>query len=49
MMKFNSRGEYEGGNFTALVMRNANTERIDEFVSEVERKDKQKLGSNLKV
>jgi hypothetical protein len=30
-------------------MRNANTERIDEFVSEVERKDKQKLSSNLKV
>lgn len=25
MMKFNSRGEYEGGNFTALVMRNVDT------------------------
>lgn len=34
-MKYNSRGEYEGGNFNALIMRNADESKIDEFVHEV--------------
>jgi hypothetical protein len=33
MMKYNSRGEYEGGNFNALVMRNADETKLDEFVN----------------
>jgi|694.fasta_scaffold82083_1 hypothetical protein len=32
-MKYNSRGEYEGGNFNALVMRNADSSQINQFVS----------------
>lgn len=41
-MKYNSRGEYEGGNFNALVMQNADSSQIDQFVSEIEEKDKLK-------
>ena len=45
-MKYNSRGQYQGGNFNALVMRNADETKLDEFVNEIERKDKEKNISN---
>lgn len=42
-MKFNSRGEYEGGNFNALVTMKARQTLIHHFVENVEKKDLYRL------
>ena len=47
MMKFNSRGEYEGGNFNALVIAGSRNSVLDDFVDKVERKDEEQKMKSL--